>query len=200
MVAQGQRRQARLDRITTPAAQLSRPVLIRADLRTARSGVLFRDHDGHRPVDALDAALVTKGFPHPPDPATGGLPEVTVPDYTPILIPGLTGTFIAAAQLTGGDPVEVAGTGTVQHAGAASMAYIGIAAMDAAAGARVTVIMDRVVHEGPADGAINARDQLVPSAVPGRQVKTAPAAVLGDAADVNAARAVCGIALTTATD
>jgi hypothetical protein len=123
-----------------------------------------------------------------------------VPDYSAVHLPGLTMTSQAAGTITGGDPLEVAGTGTVQKAsGANSQKVIGIAAQDAVAGAKVTVIVDRVVHEGLADGAITAGDQLVASPTAGRQVVTLPP--LGGApgqADVNAARAIIGIALTTA--
>lgn len=121
-------------------------------------------------------------------------------DYAPVLLPGLTGTFSAAGPVTGGDPVEVAGSGTVQKTTAGTACYIGIAASDAAVGALVTVIMDRVVHEGPADGPVNARDQLIASPAAGRQVKTLPAAATATAADINAARAVIGVALITAAD
>lgn len=121
-------------------------------------------------------------------------------DYAPVLLPGLAGTFIAATAVTAGDPVEVAGSGTVQRAAAATAKYVGVAAHDAAAQARVTVIMSRVVHEGAADGSINAGDQLVISGTVGRQVKALLPAAAGEAADVNAARAVAGVALTTAAD
>ena len=125
-----------------------------------------------------------------------------MPDYSAVFLPGLVMTSQAAGTITGGDPVEVAGTGTVQKvAGVNSQKVVGVAAMDATAGGRVTVIVDRVVHDGLADGAITAGDQLVASSVAGRQVKTLPP--LGGApgqADVNAARAIIGIALTTASD
>jgi hypothetical protein len=130
-----------------------------------------------------------------------------VPDYAPVLLPGLTGTFTAAGPLAGGDPVEIAGSGTVQKttagpsAGLGSAKYIGIAAQDALAGARCTVVMDRVVHEGAADGAINAGDQLQSSTVAGRQVKTvAPTGGSPGKSDVDQARVIIGIALTTAAD
>lgn len=129
-----------------------------------------------------------------------------MPDYAPVLLPGLTGTFTAAAPIVHGDPLEVAGSGTVQHAapgpsGLGSACYVGVAAHDAIAGALVTVVMDRVVHEGPADGSVNARDLLMASSVPGRQVRAVPA-VSGTPgqADVNQARVIIGIALTTASD
>lgn len=120
-------------------------------------------------------------------------------DYTPVWLPGLTGTFTAAGAITGGDPVEVAGSGTVQKvAGLASAKYVGVAGADAKTGEPVTVIMARVVHEGLADGAVNAGDQLTASPVAGRQVAALPAATGATAGDINAARAVVGIALTTA--
>ena len=135
-------------------------------------------------------------------------------DYTPVILPGMTWTSQAAGAITGGDPLEVASTGTVQRcAGEASPAYVGVAADDATAGHTVTVISVRPVHEGAADGAITAGDQLVASATAGRQVKAAGAAATTfagtySAADVKAqvdaavaaARAVIGVALTTASD
>lgn len=124
-----------------------------------------------------------------------------MPDYSPVFLPGLTATFTAAATLAGGDPVEVAGSGTVQKVTtAASLCYIGVAAHDAQAGLPVTVILDRVVHEGAADGAINARDQLAASPAPGRQVTSVAAAATATAADINQARAVIGVALNSAAD
>lgn len=129
-----------------------------------------------------------------------------MPDYSAVFLPGLMMTSTAAGTITGGDPVEVAGSGTVQRSTAGpnslgSLKCIGISAQDATAGARVTIIVDRVVHEGAADGAITAGDQLMTSSVAGRQVKTVPAT--GGApgqVDVNQARAIVGIALTTAAD
>ena len=135
-------------------------------------------------------------------------------DYTPVMLPGMTWTSQAATAVTGGDPLEVTGPGVVARcAAAASPAYVGIAAGDAPAGHTVTVISVRPVHEGAADGPVTAGDQLVASAVAGRQVAALdPAAVTlagtysaaevmaaVDAA-INAARAVIGVALTTATD
>jgi hypothetical protein len=125
-----------------------------------------------------------------------------MPDYTAVFLPGLTMTSQAAGTITGGDPVEVAGSGTVQKvAGVNSQKCVGVAAQDAVSGAKVTIIVDRVVHEGLADGVVTAGDQVVASAVAGRQVKSLPA--LGGPpgqADVNAARAIVGLALTTAGD
>lgn len=135
-----------------------------------------------------------------------------MPDYTPVFLPGLTMTSQAAGNITGGDPVEVAGSSTVQTCSASSSPkYVGVAGADAKAGADVTVIADSVVHEGAADGQIIAGDQLVASAKPGCQVAAAPPAALSfttwdasSAAAVNAAistaRAVMGLALNNAVD
>jgi hypothetical protein len=132
-----------------------------------------------------------------------------VPDYAPVFLPGLTMTSQALTQIWGGDPVEVAGTDLVQKctpgpSGLGSAKYIGIAAEDAIAGAKLTVILMRVVHEGTADGAITAGDQLMASSKPGCQVKTAPPTgqVPGqtEQADVDYARVVIGISLRAAAD
>jgi len=125
-----------------------------------------------------------------------------VADYAPVFLPGLVMTSVAVGAIVGSDILEVAGSGTVQKAvGTPSQKAIGIAAHDAASGAKVSVVIDRVVHEGLNEGGVTAGDQLVNSAVANRQVKTLPP--LGGApgqADVNAARAIIGVALTTAID
>jgi hypothetical protein len=136
-----------------------------------------------------------------------------VADYQPVFLPGLLMTSTAASPVTGGDPVEVAGSGLVQRAtgAAGSLRYLGVAAQDAAALAPVTIILGRVVHEGPADGPVTAGDLLTTSPTPGCQVKTCapPAADLGSPYDratasaavnaaVTAALAVIGVALITA--
>ncbi len=130
-----------------------------------------------------------------------------MPDYTAVFLPGLTMTSQAAGTITGGDPVEVAGSGTVQKttvgpsAGLGSAKCIGVAGQDAVAGAKLTVIVDRVVHEGLADGGITAGDQVMSSSTAGRQVKTVPVTSGSPVkADVDQARVIIGIALTTAID
>lgn len=129
-----------------------------------------------------------------------------MPDYTALFLPGLTITLQAAAAITGGDPLEVAGNGTVQKctagpSGLGSAAYVGVAAHDAITGQKITLIAANPVHEGLADGVINAGTQVMASSVAGRQVKAAPATSGSPVtADVNAARAVIGVALTTAGD
>jgi hypothetical protein len=129
-----------------------------------------------------------------------------VPDYSAVFLPGLTITMTALGDLAGGDPVEVAGSGTVRRctAGPSSLGsagYVGIASADTRSGLEVTVIAARVVHEGPADGVITAGDQVMASSVPGRQVRSVPPtrAVPGQA-DVNQARVIIGVALITAAD
>jgi hypothetical protein len=136
-------------------------------------------------------------------------------DYTPVHLPGLTITLTAAGPVAGGDPVEVAGAGTVRKCAPPGppAAYVGVAAHNADPGAPVTVIAAAPVHEGLADGPVNAGDQLAASTAAGRQVTTAGPAALalpdvwdGAAASaaltaaVGAARAVIGVALTTAAD
>jgi hypothetical protein len=132
-----------------------------------------------------------------------------VPDYTAVFLPGLTMTTTALGHIYGGDPLEVAGSDLVQKctpgpSGWGSAKYVGIAANDTRAGNLVTVIVDRVVHEGAADGAITAGDQLMASSAPGCQVMTVPptGTVPGQSeqADVDASRVIIGVALTTAAD
>ena len=129
-----------------------------------------------------------------------------MPDYSAVFLPGLLMTSQAAGPVTGGDPLEVAGSGTCQRAtpgpsGLGSAKVIGIASHDAAPGRPVTYVAARPVHEGPADGPVTAGDQVMASSVAGRQVRSCPPAPgTPGKADIDAARAVIGIALTTAPD
>lgn len=137
-----------------------------------------------------------------------------MPDYAAVFLPGQTWTSKAAGTVTGGDPLEVAGVGQVQKcAGASSPKYVGIAAEDATAGAFLTVISNKPTFDGIAEGTVTAGDQVVASAVAGKQVKSLPAsnidvggsfvqATINTAinAGLNAVRAVIGVALTTASD
>jgi hypothetical protein len=110
-------------------------------------------------------------------------------------------TMTTSGAVTGGDPLEVSATNTVAKcAGATSVKYVGIAAHDAASGAKVLVLTPGPVFDGVADGAITAGDQLVPSAVATKQVKSAGAITTPTAAEVTATRAIIGVALTTAAD
>lgn len=118
-------------------------------------------------------------------------------DYVPKFTPGKAITSQASAAITGGQLCIVSGSGTVAPSSAATVAWVGVAAFDVASGEKVTL------HKGgvqrlTASGGITAGDQVVAGA-DGKVVSLAAAAV-GDAADVNAARQVVGVALTTATD
>ena len=94
-------------------------------------------------------------------------------DYTAAYLPGNQVPCNAASSIAGGDPVEVAGSGTVRKCTvAASPSYLGIAAFDCTAGARVGVIAASPVHDGIAEGAITAGDQLCASTATGKTVKT----------------------------
>ncbi len=119
--------------------------------------------------------------------------------YLPKHLPGDTITTRASAAVTGGQRVAVSGNGTVATATAATKAkYVGVAAMDAAANADLTIYGRGAVHISLADGAITAGDQIT-SANAGK-VSAAAAAATDTAGDINNARAVDGIALTTAAD
>lgn len=119
-------------------------------------------------------------------------------DYIPIFTPGGAVTLTASAAVTGGQTLAVTGNGTVGPAGASSAAYIGVAAFDAAINARVTVYPRGVVHETTAAGAITAGAQLATGAA--GTVASLAAAGTATLADINNARAVIGVALTTAAD
>jgi hypothetical protein len=74
------------------------------------------------------------------------------------------------------------GDGQVQRVAGGSR-YAGIAAQNATAGQNVTVYVGNAVFYGTAEGAVTAGDRLAASAVPGRQVRTAPpgAEIIGKA-------------------
>lgn len=118
-------------------------------------------------------------------------------DYTPIAVPGSAFTLNASAAITGGQVVAISGSGTVAPAGATSGAVVGVAAFDAASGADVLVYTGFIVHESIASGTVTAGDQIA-SAATGQVATLAPAAA-ATAADINNARAILGVALTTAT-
>jgi predicted RecA/RadA family phage recombinase len=108
-------------------------------------------------------------------------------EYVPLFRPGQTITRQASADITGGQVVEVSGSGTVAAAGAASAKWLGVAAFDAKTGERVTIETGGV-QRPLASGAITAGDN----------VTTAPNGLVATAAA--AAGTAVGIALTTATD
>lgn len=119
-------------------------------------------------------------------------------DYLPVYTPAEVATFTASAAITGGQLLAVSGNGTVGPAGAASASWIGVAAGDAASGARVAVFCRGTVHESTAAGAITAGAQLATGAA--GTVATMAAAAANALGDINNARAVVGVALTTAAD
>jgi hypothetical protein len=117
-------------------------------------------------------------------------------------------SLVTSATVTGGDPLEVSGNGTVARVAATNSAkFVGIAAHDAISSARVTVLTPGPVFEGVADGTVTAGDQVMASAVAGKTVKTVPVGAVSAAPTeteielaVAHARAVIGVALTTAAD
>jgi hypothetical protein len=107
-------------------------------------------------------------------------------NYFPVSNPATNYTFTAAGPVTGGDPLELTGSGSgdgqVQRA-ASGARYAGIAGKDTASGQTLSVYVGCAVFYGPAEGTVTAGDLLTQSLVPGRQVKTAPpgAEVIGKA-------------------
>lgn len=117
-------------------------------------------------------------------------------DYTPVY--QAKGSFTTSAIVVGGTLAVVSGDGTVATAGAGAANVIGVFASDAASGKRVTVFLRGPVHEVANSGGVTAGAQLI-SAAAGKVASLAVAAT-DTAADINAARQVIGIALTTAAD
>ena len=105
-------------------------------------------------------------------------------EYLPIYKPGQAITLAASATITGGQLVEVTGSGTVGPAGAASVKVVGVAAFDAANGDNVTIFAGGV------------QSDLTSGAVPAGAVGQAGAS--GTVA--TGTTAPIGIALTTGTD
>jgi hypothetical protein len=107
-----------------------------------------------------------------------------VADYSPIFngLPPYTST--ASATITGGNVLEVTGSGTVGPAAAASVKVVGVALFDAAANALVTIARGGV-QELVATGTVTQGEQV-------------EAAASGTVRTLAAGRAI-GVALTTAT-
>lgn len=97
-------------------------------------------------------------------------------EYLPTFKPGQAVTLKASAAITGGQLVEVTGSGTVGPAGAASTKVVGVAAFDAAINDNVTIYSGGVQH-ATASGAVAAGD-VVEAAANG-QVATGTTAPLG---------------------
>lgn len=113
-------------------------------------------------------------------------------DYAPIFSGNqLPFTSTASATITGGELVEVSGSGTVAPASADSTVVVGVAAHDAASAARVTVYpLAGVVHELVADeGGVTAGDLVKV----GADASTVIGLEAEDELDVRV-----GVALTTA--
>jgi predicted RecA/RadA family phage recombinase len=108
-------------------------------------------------------------------------------DYSPLYLPGHEITLTAAATITAGQVLEVAGSGTVQPAGAASIKVVGVAMGDAATGQDLTVFARGITHMSTAAGAITA----------GARVDAGAAGTVASAA---AGNTNIGVALTTAAD
>ena len=105
-------------------------------------------------------------------------------EYLPIYKPGQAITLKASAGITGGQLVEVTGSGTVGPAGAASTKVVGVAAFDASTNDNVTVYAGGVQHAAAAAGGVTAGDVV--------QAGAAGTIASGSTAPI-------GVALTTAT-
>ena len=121
-------------------------------------------------------------------------------DYIPVYTPGEAFGMTASATITGGQQVEVTGSGTVGPAAADSTKVIGVAAFDAANGARVTVWSSNLVHEVTnGSGSTITAGALLAAAASGG-VKALAAVTTPTPADVTNSRGCIGVALTTAAD
>jgi Uncharacterized conserved protein (DUF2190) len=120
-------------------------------------------------------------------------------DYSPLFLPGAEITTTASAAVTAGFPVEVSGSDTVQNAGSSSRKVIGVAGADAATNGLVMIFGRGTVHISTAAGAITAGAQLIVGSIAGT-VSALVDASGATAGDINNARSVIGIAMTTASD
>lgn len=114
-------------------------------------------------------------------------------DYTPVNVDAAAYTSTAASAITGGQLLQVIGTGTVGPCTANTQRAVGIAAHDAPTGGRVTVyVLPGMIHEAVNNnaGTITAGAAITAGATAG--VDT------GTLATVAAAGTLIGIALTTA--
>lgn len=118
--------------------------------------------------------------------------------YEPKFLYGDTITGVASATITAGQTLVVSATGTVGPAGAGAANFVGVAAVDAASGASFAFFPRGKVHISVASGGITAGAQLATGAA--GTVASLAAAAAALTADVNAARSVIGVALTTAAD
>lgn len=110
-----------------------------------------------------------------------------MPDYLPHFKPGQGIPLTASGTITGGQLVEVSGSGTVAVAGALSTKVVGAAAFDAVNGDRVTVHAGGVQKLVAGAGGVTAGD-----------IVTAGAAGVVLPIGANVFGTKIGIALTTA--
>jgi hypothetical protein len=109
----------------------------------------------------------------------------------------ISATF--SATTTGAQLLAVTGNSTVGPAGTSTAAkVVGVAAYDVAANGRGSYFPRGKVHVSTASGAITAGDQVVAGAA--GTVASEAAASGNAAADINNAREILGVALTTAAD
>jgi Uncharacterized conserved protein (DUF2190) len=114
-------------------------------------------------------------------------------DYTPVFKPGSSFTQTASASVVGGQVVMNSGNNTVAPATAASVKVVGVAAHDALAGARVTVIGGAgIIHETTGQGAITAGDLLQVGTVDGTVATLGATPVAGQSIGVALASAADG--------
>lgn len=113
-------------------------------------------------------------------------------EYTPIhQLGGGAFTSQASGSISGGDCVEVSGSGTVAAAAAGSLKVIGVAAHDASSGGKVAIHPLKSVQETLAGaGGVTAGNPLKVGAAPGKLILW----VTG----TDSAAAFVGVALTTA--
>src|SRR5258707_9513458 len=98
-----------------------------------------------------------------------------MPDYTPPYL-GRVVTLAASAAITGGQVVEVSGSGTVQPcATAGSVKAVGVALADTPVNGRASIAAFGPVHETAVATAatVTAGDQVQTGAAPSGSIQTA---------------------------
>lgn len=85
-------------------------------------------------------------------------------ENAPVFKPGSSLVYTASATITGGQLLEVTGSGTVGPAGAASTKCVGVAAFDAVSGDRVTIHAGGVQRLLAATGGVTAGDVIAAGA------------------------------------
>lgn len=116
-----------------------------------------------------------------------------MPNYAPIYAPGESPVYTASAAITGGQLLEVTGSGTVGPAGAASTKCVGVAADDYANGDRVTIRSGGVQRILAAAGGVTAGDILAAGAA--GTVAPIGAGVFGTKIGIALTTAAAGVAV-----